>query len=56
MSRTIIAEQVWDINFESDSNIVDVHMRRLRLKVDDPFETKLIHTVRGIGYTLEHRS
>ena len=56
LSRTIIAEQVWDINFESDSNIVDVHMRRLRLKVDDPFDTKLIHTVRGIGYTLEHRS
>ena len=56
LSRTIIAEQVWDINFESDSNIVDVHMRRLRLKVDDPFETKLIHTVRGVGYTLEHRN
>lgn len=55
VSRTVIAEQIWDINFESDSNIVDVHMRRLRLKMDDPFEVKLIHTVRGIGYTLEDR-
>jgi two-component system copper resistance phosphate regulon response regulator CusR len=56
ISRTLIAEQVWDINFESDSNVVDVHVRRLRLKVDDPFERKLIHTVRGVGYVLEDRS
>lgn len=55
LSRTVIAEQIWDINFESDSNVVDVHMRRLRLKVDDPFEVKLIHTVRGVGYVLEAR-
>ena len=56
VSRTMIAEQVWDINFESDSNVVDVHMRRLRLKADDPFDLKLIHTVRGVGYVLEDRS
>jgi two-component system, OmpR family, copper resistance phosphate regulon response regulator CusR len=55
LSRTLIAEQVWDINFESDSNVVEVHMRRLRSKVDDPFPHKLIHTVRGVGYVLEDR-
>lgn len=55
LSRTRIAERIWDIDFESDTNVVDVHMRRLRIKVDDPFETKLIHTVRGIGYVLELR-
>lgn len=53
LSRTYIAEQVWDINFDSDTNVVDVAIRRLRQKVDDPFEKKLIHTVRGMGYTLE---
>ena len=56
LSRTLIAEQVWDINFESDSNLVEVHMRRLRSKVDDPFAAKLIHTVRGVGYVLEKRT
>jgi two-component system copper resistance phosphate regulon response regulator CusR len=56
LSRTLIAEQVWDINFDSDSNVVEVHMRRLRSKVDDPYENKLIYTVRGIGYVLEERS
>lgn len=55
LSRTRIAERIWDIDFESDTNVVDVHMRRLRMKVDDPFEVKLIHTVRGIGYVLEVR-
>ena len=55
LSRTLIAEQVWDINFESDSNVVEVHMRRLRSKVDDPFGRKLIHTVRGVAYVLEER-
>ncbi|MGE5608035.1 MAG: heavy metal response regulator transcription factor [Bacillota bacterium] len=55
LSRTHIAEQVWDMNFESDSNVIDVHVRRLRRKVDDPYEHKLIHTVRGVGYVLEHR-
>jgi len=53
LSRTLIAEQVWDMNFDSDTNVVDVHVRRLRMKVDDPFEKKLVRTVRGIGYVLE---
>ncbi|MDE1943665.1 MAG: heavy metal response regulator transcription factor, partial [Betaproteobacteria bacterium] len=48
LSRTLIAESVWDMNFDFDSNVVDVHVRRLRQKVDDAFETKLIHTVRGV--------
>lgn len=56
VSRTLIAECVWDINFDSDTNVVDVAIRRLRQKVDDPFPTKLIHTVRGIGYVLEERA
>jgi len=55
VSRTLIAEEVWDINFDSDSNVVEVHMRRLRSKVDEPFARKLIHTVRGVGYVLEDR-
>ena len=55
LSRHIIAEQVWDMNFDSDSNVVDVAVRRLRRKVDDPWPTKLIHTVRGMGYVLECR-
>ena len=53
LSRTLIAEQVWDMNFDSGTNVVDVHVRRLRSKVDDPFERKLIRTVRGVGYVLE---
>ena len=53
LSRTAIAEQVWDMNFDCDTNVVDVHVRRLRLKVDDPFPRKLIRTVRGVGYALE---
>lgn len=55
LSRALIAEQVWDIDFDSDSNVVEVHMRRLRAKVDDPFGRKLVHTVRGVGYVLEDR-
>lgn len=55
MTRTRIGERIWDIGFESDTNVVDVHMRRLRAKVDDPYEKKLIHTVRGVGYVLEVR-
>ena len=55
LSRTLIAEQVWDVNFESDTNVVDVNVRRLRAKADDPFDKKLIHTVRGVGYVLEDR-
>ena len=53
LSRTLIAEAVWDMNFDSDTNVIDVNVRRLRSKVDDPFPLKLIHTVRGAGYVLE---
>nr|WP_316643020.1 heavy metal response regulator transcription factor [uncultured Roseateles sp.] len=56
LSRTQIASMVWDINFDSDTNVVEVAIRRLRAKVDDPFEEKLIHTVRGVGYVLERRA
>ena len=55
LSRTTISEQVWDMNFSTDSNAVDVAMGRLRRKVDEPFENKLIHTQRGLGYILEDR-
>jgi two-component system copper resistance phosphate regulon response regulator CusR len=55
LSRTSIAEHVWDMNFDSGTNVVDVHVRRLRSKVDEPFDRKLIHTVRGVGYVLEER-
>ncbi|HEX7403539.1 MAG TPA: heavy metal response regulator transcription factor, partial [Usitatibacter sp.] len=53
LPRTLIASQVWDMNFHSDTNAIDVAVRRLRAKVDDGFEVKLIQTVRGIGYVLE---
>jgi two-component system copper resistance phosphate regulon response regulator CusR len=53
VSRTEIVEQVWDINFDTGTNVVDVMVRRLRAKVDDPFEIKLIHTIRGVGYVLK---
>jgi two-component system, OmpR family, copper resistance phosphate regulon response regulator CusR len=56
LSRAFIADQVWDINFDSNTNFVDVHIRRLRSKLDDPFEKKLIHTARGRGYVLEARA
>lgn len=52
LSRTMIAEAVWDMNFDSDTNVVDVNVRRLRGKVDDPFPRKLIKTIRGVGYVL----
>ncbi len=55
LSRTQIASLVWDIHFDSDTNVVEVAIRRLRAKIDDPFEAKLIHTVRGVGYVLEAR-
>jgi two-component system copper resistance phosphate regulon response regulator CusR len=55
LSRTLIAGQVWDIHFDSDTNIVDVAVRRLRQKIDDPFQQPLLHTVRGVGYVLEVR-
>ncbi|WP_414448904.1 heavy metal response regulator transcription factor [Burkholderia sp. 22PA0099] len=53
LSRTQIASYVWDMNFDSDTNVVDVAIRRLRVKMDDDFPAKLIHTVRGVGYVLE---
>ena len=55
LSRTLIAEQVWDMNFDSDTNVVEVAVRRLRAKIDDPFPARLIHTVRGFGYVMEER-
>ncbi|MFS8974127.1 heavy metal response regulator transcription factor [Cupriavidus necator] len=55
LSRTQIASHVWDMNFDSDTNVVDVAVRRLRAKMDDHFGNKLIHSVRGIGYVLESR-
>ena len=54
-SRSRIAERIWNMDFDSDMKVVDVHMRNLRSKVDDPFEEKLIHAVRGVGYVLEER-
>lgn len=53
LPRSLIASQVWDMNFDSDSNVIDVAIRRLRAKIDDGFEVKLIQTVRGMGYVLE---
>lgn len=53
LPRSIIASQVWDMNFDNDTNVIDVAIRRLRIKIDDEFDTKLIHTVRGMGYRLD---
>src|ERR1700719_598560 len=53
VSRAEIAEHVWDIDFRTDTNVVDVVVRRLRAKVDDPFKKKLVHTIRGVGYALK---
>lgn len=55
LSRELIAREVWEMEYEGTSNMVDVHVRRLRSKIDDPFERKLLHTVRGVGYVLEDR-
>ncbi len=56
LSRTEIAEQVWDMNFDSETNVVEVAIRRLRAKLDQPFARPLLHTVRGMGYVLEDRA
>ncbi|MEK8046898.1 MAG: DNA-binding response regulator [Burkholderiales bacterium PBB6] len=56
LSRTTLAERVWGMNFDSDTNLVEVAVRRLRAKLDDPFPAKLLHTVRGMGYVLEERA
>lgn len=53
MSRTVLTELVWDMNFDGDSNVVEVAIRRLRAKLDEPYPSKLLHTVRGMGYVLE---
>jgi len=55
LSRTLLAEQVWDMNFDGDTNVIEVAVRRLRAKLDDPFDRRLLHTVRGMGYVLERR-
>ena len=56
LPRATIASQIWDMNFSSDTNVVDAAIRRLRSKIDDAYEPKLVHTVRGMGYVLEVRS
>ncbi len=56
VTRTMIAQHVWDIDFDTFSNVIDVYIRYLRRKLDDPFETKLIQTRRGVGYVLQARS
>lgn len=56
LSRTMIAEHIWDINFDSNTHVVDVVIRRIRAKIDEPFTVKLIHTIRGVGYVLEQRN
>jgi two-component system copper resistance phosphate regulon response regulator CusR len=53
LPRSLIASQIWDMNFDSDTNVIEVAVRRLRAKMDDGFEPKLIRTVRGMGYVLE---
>lgn len=53
LPRTLIASQVWDMNFDSDTNVIDVAIRRLRAKIDDDYERKLIQTVRGMGYMID---
>jgi len=56
LSRAVLADQVWGMNFDSETNVVEVAVRRLRSKIDDPFDTKLLHTVRGMGYVMEDRA
>ncbi|MFK3800035.1 MULTISPECIES: heavy metal response regulator transcription factor [unclassified Pseudomonas] len=56
LPRSLLASLVWDMNFDSDTNVVDVAVRRLRQKLDDPFPTRLIHTVHGVGYRFEYEA
>ena len=53
LPRSLIASQVWDMNFDSDTNVIEVAIRRLRAKIDDDFDLKLIHTARGMGYMMD---
>jgi DNA-binding response OmpR family regulator len=55
LTRTMIAERVWNYSFDNATNVIDVHIRNLRRKIDDPFATKLIHTIRGVGYRISDR-
>lgn len=55
LSKTVIVEMVWDVNFDSNTNVVEVAVKRLRAKLDEPGESKLLHTIRGMGYVLEER-
>lgn len=55
LSKTVIVEMVWDVNFESNTNVVEVAIKRLRAKLDEPSEAKLLHTIRGMGYVLEEK-
>jgi two-component system copper resistance phosphate regulon response regulator CusR len=55
LSKTVIVEMVWDVNFDSNTNVVEVAIKRLRDKLDEPSETKLLHTIRGMGYLLEEK-
>ncbi|HZF83293.1 MAG TPA: winged helix-turn-helix domain-containing protein, partial [Burkholderiaceae bacterium] len=55
LSKTTIAELVWDMNFDSNTNVVEVAIKRLRGKIDAPFAQPLLHTIRGMGYVLEER-
>jgi two-component system copper resistance phosphate regulon response regulator CusR len=56
LTRAFVTSQVWDMNFDSDTNVVDVAIKRLRAKIDNPFDKKLLHTVRGMGYVMEAKS
>ncbi|KVX52568.1 heavy metal response regulator transcription factor [Burkholderia stagnalis] len=56
LTRTFITSQIWDMNFDSDTNVVDAAIKRLRAKIDNAYEHKLIHTIRGMGYVLEDRA
>jgi DNA-binding response OmpR family regulator len=53
LTRTMILEQVWGYDFDTSSNIIDVHINRLRMKIDKDFPAKLIHTIKGVGYVLK---
>jgi len=55
LTRTMIAEHIWDYHFDTGSNIIDVYIRRLRKKIDEGFSKKLIHTIRGVGYTIKEQ-
>jgi two-component system copper resistance phosphate regulon response regulator CusR len=55
LTKTAIAEMVWDMNFDSNTNVVEVAIKRLRAKIDAPFASALLHTIRGMGYVLEER-